>query len=139
APFLSIAANRCELVVSRLGGQITMTVRGPETKATPMGDCPGDGEWVGILLKLGAYLPHLPARTLVDRGIDLPTVSRTSFWMSGAAWQFPDYANAETFVGRLVRKSLLARVPEVDAAVQRQQPNRSASTIQRRFLRATGL
>jgi len=36
APFLSIAASRCELVVSRLQGKVTMTVRGPETRATPM-------------------------------------------------------------------------------------------------------
>lgn len=43
-PFLSIAASRCELVVSRLEGQITLTVRGPESRATLQGDCPGDGK-----------------------------------------------------------------------------------------------
>src|SRR5215472_12168414 len=96
APFLSIAASRCELVVSRLGGEITMTVRGPETKAIPMGDCPADGEWVGILLKLGTFLPPLPTSMLVDAGVNLPTVSRTGFWLCGATWQFPDYDNAET-------------------------------------------
>src|SRR5579864_8319688 len=50
-PFLSIAASRCELVVSRLEGKVTVTVRGPETRATLLGDCPGGGEWFGILLK----------------------------------------------------------------------------------------
>ena len=35
APFLSIAASRDALVMSRLGGKVTMTVRGPETRATP--------------------------------------------------------------------------------------------------------
>ena len=58
APFLSIAVSRCELVVTKLHG-ITMMVRGPETKATPLGDSPSDGEWFGILLKLGTFLPHL--------------------------------------------------------------------------------
>lgn len=139
APFLSIAASRCELVVSRLEGKVTMTVRGPETKATPMGDCPGDGEWFGILLRLGTYLPHMPTGTLVDTGVNLPTVSRSSFWFSGAAWQFPDYANAETFVAWLAREGLLAREPIVDAAIHGQVEGRSPSTIQRRFLRATGL
>src|SRR5438270_126041 len=56
APFLSIAASRCELVVSRLHGKVTMTVRGPETRATSLGDCPGDGEWLGILLKQGVSI-----------------------------------------------------------------------------------
>src|SRR5207245_3248521 len=72
APFLSIAASRCELVVTRLQGKVTMTVRGPETRATPLGDCPGDGEWLGILLKLGTFLPLLPTRTLVDAEVNLP-------------------------------------------------------------------
>jgi hypothetical protein len=81
-PFRSIAASRCELVVSRLEGKVTMTVRGPETRATPQGDCPGDGEWLGILLKLGTFLPHLPTSTLVDTGVDQPTASRNTFWLS---------------------------------------------------------
>jgi AraC-like DNA-binding protein len=139
APFLSIAASRCELVVSRLGGKVTMTVRGPETRATPMGDCPGDGEWLGILLKLGTFLPHLPTRTMVDTGVDLPVVSRNSFWLNGSVWQLPDYDNADTFVDWLVRQGLLVRDPVVDAALQGQLQDRELRTIQRRFLRATGL
>ena len=139
APFLSIAASRCELVVSRLGGKVTMTVRGPETRATPQVDCPGDGEWLGILLKLGTFLPHLPTRTLVDTGVDLPTVSRNSFWLNGSTWQFPDYDNADTFVERLVRNGLLNREPIVDAALQGQLKELSRRSVQRRFLRATGL
>lgn len=139
APFLSIAASRCELVVGRLAGKITMTLRGPETQATPQGDCPGDGEWVGILLKLGAFLPQLPTGALVDTGVNLPTLSRTSFWLANASWQFPDYDNAETFVGRLVREGLLAREPLVEDAMRGELANRSSSTIQRRFMWATGL
>jgi AraC-like DNA-binding protein len=138
-PFRSIAASRCELVVSRLKGKVTMTVRGPETRATPQGDCPGDGEWLGILLKLGTFLPHLPTRTLMDTGVDLPTVSRNTFWLNGSIFQLPDYDNADTFVDWLVRQGLLARDPVVEAALQGHVEDRSASTIQRRFLRATGL
>src|SRR5258708_34644610 len=71
-PFLSIAQSRCELVVSRLQGKMTLTVRGPETRATPLGDCPADGECLGIRLKLGTGLPLLPARTLADATVSLP-------------------------------------------------------------------
>ncbi len=62
-PFLSIATSRCELVLSRLEGEISVTMRGPETKATQMGDCPGGGEWFGIILSPGVYLPLLPGWT----------------------------------------------------------------------------
>jgi AraC-like DNA-binding protein len=139
APFLSIAASRCELVVGRLEGKVTMTVRGPETRATSQGDCPGDGEWLGILLKMGTFLPHLPTRTLVDTGVNLPTASRSSFWLTGSIFQFPDYDNADTFVDWLVRKGLLARDPVVDAALQGHLQDRDPSTIQRHFRRSTGL
>src|SRR5439155_24744281 len=76
APFLSIAASRCELVVTRLGGKVSMTVRGPETRATRLGDCPGDGEWFGIVVKLGTFLLDLPTRRLVDVELNLPAVFR---------------------------------------------------------------
>jgi AraC-like DNA-binding protein len=139
APFLSIASTNCELVVTRIRGQISMTVRGPETGALPMGDCPGEGEWLGIVLKLGAFLPDLPTSRLVDDGVNLPVMSETSFWFSGSAWQFPTYDNADTFIDQLRRKGLLAREPIVEDALRGGLTDRSLSAVQRRFLRATGL
>jgi AraC-like DNA-binding protein len=138
-PFLSIAVSRCELVVSKLQGKIGVTMRGPETRATQMGDCPGGGEWFGIILKPGAFLPLLPPERLVDGEVNLPVVSRYSFWLSGSTWQLPDYENADTFVDWLVRKDLLVRDPLVDAALQGLVKNCEARTVQRHFLRATGL
>lgn len=138
-PFLSIAQSRCELVVSRLHGTTTLTVRGPETRATPLSDCPADGEWLGIRLKPGAFLPHLPAGKLVDAAVTLPGASSGSFWLCGAAWQFPDYENAETFVNRLVHTGLLVRDPIVGAALHGHLKDLSPSSVQRRFLRAAGV
>ena len=139
APFLSIAASRCELVVSRLGGKVTVTVRGPETRANPLGDCPGNGEWLGILFKVGTHLVHLPTGKLVDAEVNLPTVLSTSFWLFDSAWQLPDYENADTFVDWLVRKGELARDPIVNAALQGHLKDRDPRTLQRPFLRVTGL
>jgi AraC-like DNA-binding protein len=104
-----------------------------------MGDCPGGGEWLGILFKVGTFLPHLPTGELVDADVNLPTVSRTSFWLFDSAWQLPDYDNADMFVDRLVRKGLLARDPVVDAASQGQLKDCDPRTLQRHFLWATGL
>src|SRR5947209_10829060 len=100
--FLSIAVNHCEFVVSRLQGKVTMTLRGPETKATPMGNAPAEGEWVGILLKLGTFLPYLPTSRLVDGGVDLPTTSSNSFCLGGTIFKFTNYNNANMFDERLV-------------------------------------
>ena len=136
--FISLAMSHWEMVVTRHEGKITLTVRGPETKATSA-YCPAGGEWVGIRFKLGAVMPYLPASNLVDGEVELPEAAGQSFWLQGSAWPFPDYDNAETFVERLVRAGLLVREPVVDAALQGQLQELSVRTAQRRFLRTTGL
>lgn len=136
--FLSLALNRCQLVVWREQGKTNFTVRGPETKATRI-VCPVHDEFVGILLTHGTFLPQLPACALVDGAVTLPDATSRSFWLNGSAWQFPDYENADTFVDRLVREGLLVREPVVDAALQGRPSDLSLRSAQRRFLHATGL
>lgn len=138
-PFLSIAVSHCELVVSKLAGKVTMTVRGPETKVTSMGDCPEGGEWFGIVLKLGTHLAHVPTTRLVDSALNLSTASSKTFWFAGSAWQFPDYENAETFIDRLVRSGLLVRDPIVEAASEGQINDLCPRSVQYRFLQAAGI
>jgi AraC-like DNA-binding protein len=136
--FSSIAASHWEMVVTRRHGETFLTVRGPETRATPM-DCPADGEWLGIRFKLGAVLPHLPASGLVDGALNLPEATSKSFWLHGAAWEFPTYENADTFVDLVVREGLLMREPVVEAAIKGELSDLSLRTAQRHFLRTTGL
>ncbi len=141
-PFVSIAESRCELVVTRQRGHVTMTVRGPETRATSMGMCPAEGEWLGIRLKPGAFLAPWPARALVDAVAPLPNASGASFWLAGSSWQFPDFDNADTFVEWLTREGLLLREEIVgDALHGRLASNNDLSprSIQRRFALATGV
>lgn len=138
-PFLSIAVSRLELVVSKLQGKLTLTVRGSETQATPVGDCPAEGEWFGILLAPGAFLPHLPARSLVDDQMHLPAASDTTFWLGGSAWQFPTYENADTFVDWLAQEGLLVRDPIVAAALQGRLTDLTLRSVQYRFLQSLGI
>ena len=136
--FSSMAESRWEMVVTRRHGETFLTVRGPETRATSL-DCPADGDWLGIRFALGTIMPHLSASALVDGGLNLPEASRRSFWLHGAAWEFPTYDNADTFVDRLVREGLLIREPVVEAALAGALSERSLRTAQRHILRATGL
>ena len=137
--FTSAAASHWEIVVTRYQGKTTLTVRGPETKATPA-DCPADAEFFGIVFKHGAFMPHLPLVKLLDRkDSTLPEATSKSFWLHGSAWQFPDYENADTFVARLVRQGLLVHESVVDAVLQNRPLELSLRSVQRRFLHATGL
>jgi len=84
--FISIAVSHWEMVVTRQNGRPTLTVRGPETKATPA-PVPEDAEFFGIIFRLGTFMPHLPARNLVDRVVNLPEATSKSFWLNGSAFR----------------------------------------------------
>lgn len=135
----SIAASHWEMVMMKYQGKATMTVRGPETKATSIPVTIVGAEFFGIIFKHGTVMPYLPSGTLVDGAVDLPDASSKSFWLNGSAWQFPDYENADTFVGRLVRKEMLVHDPIVDSALRGESQELSMRSIQRRFLQTTGL
>lgn len=137
--FRSIAMSHWEMVVTRYNGNIFLTVRGPESKATPLHLSSVGAEWLGIRFKLGTVMPHLPASSLVDRDVNLPDASTKSFWLNGSAWQFPDYDNADTFVARLVREGLLIRNPIVETALQGRLKDTFIRNARRHFLRTTGL
>jgi hypothetical protein len=136
--FLSVADYRSEMVVTRHQGQVSVTVRGPETRATRL-SYPSDAEWMGIRLKPGAFLAPWPAGALVDLGVTLPEAMRTSFWLDGSAWQVPDYQNADTFVAWLARAGLLVIDPAIPAALRGEVTDASLRTVQRRFVHAVGV
>lgn len=137
--FVSVAANHFEIVLTRCGGDAFMTLRGPETKSS-LADCPADGEWVAIRFALGTFMPGLPPGALRDRqDVTLPAASSRAFWLNGSAWEYPTFDNAESFVARLARKGVIAHDPIVDAVVHGRPSGRSARSVERHFLDATGL
>jgi len=97
------------------------------------------GEFFGIIFKFGAFMPHLPVSNLVNGDVDLPDASSKSFWLNGCAWQFPNYENADTFVDRLVRETLLVCDPIVEPVLRGEPQELSPRSVQRRFLQAAGL
>ena len=137
--FRSMATCNWGLVVTRLEGRLSLTIRGPETTGTAA-DCPADGEWVGAQFTIGTYMPPLPTGLLRDRhDVTLPAASARSFLLEGSAWESPTYDSMETFVERLVRAGLIVADPYAQAALRGETRPGSARTMQRRVLRATGM
>ena len=138
-PFISMAEIECGLVVTRYRGKITLTLRGPATRATPA-FCPADAEFFGIQFKPGTFIPNLPPKMIMDRqDLNLPEAGSRSFWLHGATWQYPNYENADTFVNRLASNELLVYDPVVGEVLRGQPVEISVRTVQRRFLQATGM
>jgi hypothetical protein len=137
--FVSIAESRAEIVIAWHRGRVNVVVRGPETTATGA-SYPDDGEWLGIRFRPGVYLLPQPER-LVDRAVTLRRAGSDSFWLNGSTWQVPGVDNADTFANRLARDGLLVADPAVHAALrgERERAGASPRTLQRHFLRATGV
>ncbi len=137
--FRSMASCHWVMVVTRLAGRTSLTVRGPETRATAA-ECPPDGEWIGIHFQLGTAMPLLPPGRLRDRNdVTLPAASARAFMLDGAAWEYPTWENAETFVQRLTRGGLVVADPRVADALHTETRPGSPRTHQRRVLHATGM
>jgi AraC-like DNA-binding protein len=136
--FTSIATTQWEMVITKQEGKITISLRGPETKASPA-PIPEDAEFLGIIFKHGTFMPHLPTRKLVNDEIHLPETVKNSFRLFGDTWEFPDFENVEPFVDRLIRKGLLAHDQVVNDVLRGRKQDLSLRSIQRRFLHVTGL
>jgi Helix-turn-helix domain len=138
-PFISMAEVECGMVVTKFRGRTMITLRGPATKATSA-FCPADAEFIGIQFKPGVFIRDLPAALVRERqDINLPEATSRSFWLNGSAWEYPNYADADTFVDWLVDQDVLEYDPLVDAVLCGGPAELSLRTLQRRFLRATGL
>jgi len=136
--FTSVALSHWQMCVWTENGKTHLTMRGPETQATRV-HCPANAEFLGIVFKLGTVMPHLPASQLVDADLTLPDASSKAFWLKGAALEYPNFDNADTFINYLVRDGLLVREPSIQAALKAHAQPISLRSIQRRFSQIIGL
>jgi hypothetical protein len=136
--FMSNATTQWEMVITKQVGKITLSLRGPETQASPA-PIPEDAEFLGIIFKHGTFMPNLPGYKLVDEEIHLSETGKNSFQLFGDTWQFPTLENIDTFVGRLIRKDLVAHDQLVADVLRGKEYDLSLRSIQRRFLHVTGL
>ncbi len=139
APFISVAEAHFGLVVTTTGGRTTLTVRGPETRATPALSH-AETEFFGILFKPGVFMPNLPPGMVLDRrDLDLPDAGSRSFWLNGSAREYPRLENVDAFLERLLSDGTLVRDPLVREVMLGNPVDMNVRTVQRRFRQATGL
>jgi len=137
--FISTAVSLWEMVVTKQREKITLSIRGPETIASPAPIPEGYVEYVGIIFKHSVFMPHLPKQELVDDALHLPESAKHSFQLQSGSWQFPDFENADTFVNQLARENLLVQDQVVEDVLRGQTKDLPLRSIQRRFLHVTGL
>jgi Helix-turn-helix domain len=132
------AESHWHMVLVKYQGKTQFIVTGALPTAGVVSYAEG-AEILWIKLKLGMFLPHLPARIRLDKETVLPDAVCDSFWLGSTSWQFPNFDNVETFINRLVRAEALACDPLVCAVLQEHPQDMAPRTVRHRFVQATGL
>ena len=137
--FISTAESRWEMVITQQLGKFTLSIRGPETKATLAPVPEGHAEYLGIIFKRGVFMPHFPKQNLVNDAIHLPQSTRNAFTVMGGVFEIPTFENVDSFILRMMRNELLTHDQVVDDVLRGGTQDLSVRSLQRRFLHVTGL
>mgnify|MGYP000934308888 CR=1 FL=1 len=138
--FLSYSEARTEIVFSMARGRIIGAfLRGPETAPSCAHFEPHVG-YLGIQLRLGAFVPSfLPGNWGDRRDAVLPVLENGKVLFDGHWLEAPTYDNAEAFAEKLYRLGAIRVDEDVRAILDDQPSSRALRTRQSRFLMATGL
>ena len=132
------AGYNWHLIFTRYEGILRILLVGALEAARPLSYV-ADAETLWIGFRVGSYMPHLPASSIVNQEIALPEGSCNTFWLRDKVWEVPNFENADTFVEHLVRDSTLTHDPLIGAALRDELENASDRTIRYRFHHTTGL
>lgn len=119
-------------------GRRNMVIAGQATKPMEVPYKAGTGSVV-ISFVPGAYLPHYPAKILVDSVEILPNFDDSHFMIVGHTFAFPTFENAESLVEDMIEKGILKNDSIVDSAVRGTPKATSRRAAQRHFSQTTGL
>jgi AraC-like DNA-binding protein len=126
-----------DLVFYRSERTSMILLTGQTTRAVPLAFSPGD-ELLTISFRAGTFLPLIPASGLVDHAEILPERGRR-FELGADTLEIPSFENAEDLVRALERRGVLSSDPYVAASMAGRPLAASIRTLQRHFLRTTGL
>jgi len=132
-------ADGCwDMIFSRQGKGGAVLFCGPKSYASPVSYNDG-AESIGIRFKLGVFMTRIESRRMVNATLKQPTSDHLTFRLAEASWEWPTYDNAEAFVDKLARRGLVAIDHLVAGTLFGEPAKLTARSLQRRFLRVTGM
>jgi hypothetical protein len=127
-----------DLVVRRVEGRLQLLQTGLITRPVELAYGAGD-EYLSISFKPGVFMPRLPGKRMIDRGLLHPTPSSRTFRLEQDELEIPTFDNAEGLVDRLVRRELIVRDDIVAGVVEGRPRAIHPRSVQRHFLETMGL
>lgn len=126
-------------VIYRRAEQTNVYLTGCTTRPITIPVSAGD-QILSVSFKPSTYAPALPAASLLDKAVVLPFAGRKSIWWNRhERLELPTFENADDFVALLARRGYIEQNRAVDAVLQGDVPPMSLRTLQRHFLKTTGI
>jgi hypothetical protein len=117
----------------------TMVLRtGLTTTAVTHPFSAGD-EILAITFKPSSYMSLMPGEAMRDEGVVLPGVGRDRFWLGTDILEIPTFDTVDRFVDKLLRRGIVEDNNMVASVVSGHPMAMSERTMQRHFLKTTGL
>lgn len=121
---------------SRSGLQVLRT--GLTTRPVEFGYADGD-ELLAVGFTASSYMPAMPGDQMRNKGVLLERIGSDRFRVGSDIFEVPRLDNAEDFVARLIKRDTIERNLLVESIVSGQPNAATERTMQRHFLRTTGL
>ncbi|HEV7718788.1 MAG TPA: AraC family transcriptional regulator [Arsenicitalea sp.] len=127
-----------DIAILKRGDDVQVLRTGLTTRAVSYVHAPGD-ETLVISFKPSAFMPLMPGEVMRDEGVLLEKFGSHNFWIGTDVREIPNFENADVFVEHLVRAGIVESNDIVAAVLDGQPKAMSERTLQRHFLRTTGL
>lgn len=127
-----------DIAIIRRRDQVTVLRTGLTTFTSVLSYEPGD-EVVWVAFAPSSYMPLMPGQTMLNEGVVLPMIGKDRFWLGTDVIEIPTFDNVESFVSRLERAGIVENNDLVASIVSGQPKAVTERTMQRHFLKTTGM
>jgi hypothetical protein len=127
-----------DFVVMKTAAGVMVLRTGLTTAAVSHQFAAGD-EILAISFKASSYMSLMPGETMRDEGIILPGIGQDRFWLGTDVLEIPTFETVDRFVDKLLRNSIVEDNRVVASVVSGHPMAMSERTMQRHFLKTTGL
>jgi hypothetical protein len=127
-----------DFVILKRDGHATVLRTGLTTKAVTYEHQPGD-EILTVSFKASTFMPLMPGEHMRNEGVVLPEIGPDRFWLGTDVLEIPNFGNADVFAQRLLRADIVQSNDVVAAILDGHPKAMSERTLQRHFLKTTGV
>ncbi len=96
-------------------------------------------EILSISFRPSTHMSLMPGEIMRNVGVMLEGIGKDRFWLGTDVLEVPTFENADIFANRLIRSGIIEENPLVASVVDGHPMAMSERTLQRHFLKTTGL